>query len=483
MTVESGSYDQATILRRQKIAEAMLSDATKPQEIKHWTQGLAQLGRAGIGGYLGNQANEDAKALRSQDMAQLASMLGGSPATPAAPSVSPAPSPVPATPPGGAPMVAAPMGNAVASAMTPSAPVNTPRPEVMPSAKVWGDKEAEDAGLYEKPAAQPGVKVAQALGGNAPMPAPPPVAAPSAAPAPSGGLLAGASPEQISAIKAGMGASEGSPARAIATALMQNIAVKADAPTDEMREYTLDSKQRTARGEKPLSFFDFKSGLKKAGATNVTTNVDQGENAFAKASGKAQAERFDELAQGGQQAKQMVSDIDTLTELGKNIGTGKGAEITAKIGPWAQAIGVDVKGLSDIQAFEAIVNRVAPSLRIKGSGAQSDFELKNFLKSLPSLGNTPEGNAISAATMKGLQENKIRAAEIGSKALNGEITRPAAEKMLRELPDPMDGYREFMKKKGTGATSTKPPSEGQTATNPATGAKVILKGGQWVPVQ
>lgn len=456
MAADSGTYDQATVARHQKIADAMWSDAFKPKPIRHWAEGLSQLAETGLAGYLGNKADAESKGLKAQDMAQLASMMGGAPATPATPPVSAPPSPVPTTPPGGAPMVAAPMGNAVASAMSPGAvppPVNTPRPEVMPSAKVWGDKEAEDAGLYEKPTAQPGIKVAQALGGNAPMPAPAPVAAPSAAPAPSGGLLAGASPEQINAIKAGMSASEGSPARAIATALMQNIAVKADAPTDEMREYTLDSKQRTARGEKPLSFFDFKSGLKKAGATNVTTNVDQGENAFAKASGKAQAERFDELAQGGQQAKQMVSDINTLTELGKNIGTGKGAEITAKIGPWAQALGVDVKGLSDIQAFEAIVNRVAPSLRIKGSGAQSDFELKNFLKSLPSLGNTPEGNAISAATMKGLQENKIRAAEIGSKALNGEITRPVAEKMLRELPDPMDGYREFMKNKKNPATA------------------------------
>ncbi len=151
----------------------------------------------------------------------------------------------------------------------------------------------------------------------------------------------------------------------------------------------------------------------------------------------------------------MVSDIDTLTELGKNIGTGKGAEILSKVGPWAQAIGVDVKGLSDIQAFEAIANRLAPSLRIPGSGAQSDFELKNFLKSIPALGNTPDGNAIAAATMKGLQENKVRAAEIGSKALNGEITRPEAEKMLRALPDPMDGYREYAKTKGASTSPAK----------------------------
>ncbi len=119
---------------------------------------------------------------------------------------------------------------------------------------------------------------------------------------------------------------------------------------------------------------------------------------------------------------------------------------------------------------------------MKGSGAQSDLELKNFLKSLPSLGNTPEGNAMAATTLKGLQENKVLAAEIASKALNGEITRPEADKQLRNLPDPMTNFREFMKTRGSGAAG-KPTAEGQTATNPQTGEKIMLKGGQWVPVK
>ena len=219
--------------------------------------------------------------------------------------------------------------------------------------------------------------------------------------------------------------------------------------TDEIKEYNLAKSQGFSG-----SFFDFKTGLKKAGATNVTTNVDKGEDSFAKAAGTAQAKRFDDLAADGQQATQMISDINTLTDLGKNIGTGKAAELKAMIGPYAESLGIKVEGLSDIQAYEAVVNRVAPTLRVKGSGAQSDLELKNFLKSLPSLGNTPEGNNIAATVLKGLQENKILAAEIGAKALNGEIKRPEAEKMLRELPDPMKQYRDYMKANRGAPTST-----------------------------
>ncbi len=103
---------------------------------------------------------------------------------------------------------------------------------------------------------------------------------------------------------------------------------------------------------------------------------------------------------------------------------------------------------------------MAPNLRVPGSGAQSDFELKNFLKSLPTLGNTPEGNAIASTVMQGLYENKVRAARIGADALNEKITREEAEKQLRELPDPLEAYRDYMKKNRGAATATGAPPAG-----------------------
>jgi hypothetical protein len=64
---------------------------------------------------------------------------------------------------------------------------------------------------------------------------------------------------------------------------------------------------------------------------------------------------------------------------------------------------------------------------------------------MPSIGNTPEGNALIDKTMQGFVQNKMTAAEIGSMALNGEITRKDADKRLRELPDPMAEWREHQK--------------------------------------
>lgn len=459
---------------RRKIAMELMQQGMDGAPIKHWTQGLAKLGQGALGGYEMYQADQKDKADDVEGAKAYLALLQGSGAPAAAVPAQAAPEPAPAPVPSPSPAVpmAAPMGNKVVDALSPP-PVTGPRPggPVMPSKNVWGDAEAEAAGLYEP--STPNTKLASA-NPNAPIPAAP--AAPPAQPAPSPVAQALVQPPQAppqvvaqaddpnKAKIVQLLSSENPAARKMGKALADSYIATQFKPetTDEIKEYNLAKKQGFTG-----SFFDYKSGLKKAGATNVTTTVDtKGENAFATAAGKLQADRYNDLATEAQSSKQMLSDVQTLNELGKNIQTGKLAEAKAAIGPYANALGIDVKGLSEIQAFEAIVNRVAPNLRVKGSGAQSDYELKNFLKSLPSLGNTPEGNEIATKTMEGLYQNKLAAAEIGSKALAREITPAQADKMLRELPDHMEGYREYLKKTEAGK---KPATGGVRRFNPATG--------------
>jgi hypothetical protein len=615
MTTDSGTYDDATRDRR-KMAAALLGQTLKPEEnVKHWAQGLANLAKAGIGGYMGHQANEEAKAERLQGQADLYTALGlpapaapaespgmfskigallsgggpeVAPAAPAGPVAAPAGLPSDqasyAPPPPAAPAAttfrpgitapAAPAGTAGIASASPGAPDYSKAiagiesggaydklgPQTKTGDRAYGkyqvmgnnipewttqvlgkpmtpeqflsNPDAQEAVFKAKfgdyvqkygpegaakawfagekgmnnPAAKDvlgttvagyGQKFTQALGPQAA----PQVAAALTTPTGDAVLPPGATPAQgalptAEAVKGTSGvladvpqdkklqiaqmlSSKNPTVKAMGSAIMQQ-AIKPET-TDEIKEYNLAKKQGFAG-----SFFDFKTGLKKAGAINVVQNAAKPELAFDTKAGELQAKRFDELAADGQTAKQMVSDITTLTDLGKNIGTGKSAEFKAAIGPYAETLGIKIDGLSDIQAYEAVVNRLAPNLRVKGSGAQSDLELKNFLKSLPSLGNTPEGNEIASTVLIGLQENKIRAAEIGSKALTKEINRSDAEKQLRDLPDPMTKYRDYMKaNRGapTAAGAAKAPVQGQTATNPKTGEKIMLKDGQWVPVQ
>lgn len=245
--------------------------------------------------------------------------------------------------------------------------------------------------------------------------------------------------------------------------------------TAEQKDYAMVVAQAKASGQPVPSFNDYQMQLKRAGATAITNDM-HGEREFDKTSGKIQAERFNDLATDGMTARQNVSDMQTLQTLGNQIGTGKAAQFTAAVGPYAQALGINVKGLPAMEAYEAIVSRVAPTLRVKGSGAQSDFELRNFLKSLPSLGNTPGGNELIGRTMQALYQTKIKAAEIGALALNNKITREDAEAQLRNLPDPMEEWR---KAQGSGAKPVNdrfggapagaPPAPGRYIWDPAKG--------------
>jgi hypothetical protein len=393
---------------RRRLAEALYAQGMENTPIQHWAQGLGRLAQAAMGGYGIYQLDREDKEREAEAVKLLMGAPGLAPsaANAARPEITP-------------PQAVQPQRVAAA---TPAAVM--PRGEVTTTAKVWGDREAEAAGLYE-----PQAKVASA--------APPVVAqsTPAAVPQTPAGIPA----DQAAYIRKLMA----HPAtRDYGAALYQKAVAESAAahkPTDEIREF--EYSQRNP------AFKNYKVDLKRAGAISNNVTIDQkGEGAFSKTAGEIQAKRFDELAAEAPAARQMLSDVETLRTLGSQIDTGKGAEAKAKFGPYAESLGIKVDGLSEIQAYEAIVNRLAPALRVKGSGAQSDYELKNFLKSLPSLGNTPGGNEITSQVLQGLYENKRRAAEIGAAALNGRINREKAEQMLNDLPDPMAGYREFIKK-------------------------------------
>lgn len=466
---DSATYDQATVARHQKIAEAMWSDAFKTKPIRHWSEGLSQLAETGLAGYLGNKADAEAKGLKAQDTAALASLLSGSPTTPAAPPVSPPPSAVPTTPPGGAPMVAAPMGNAVASAMSPGAvppPVNTPRPDVMPTAKVWGDKEAEDAGLYEKPAApQPNVKVAAALGGNAPMPAPAPVATAGAPPAtPSGGLLASATPQQKATIAAGLQASPDSPANKIAMAMITKLAgnetPKYDFKVAGDNLYRTSASSGTAepikdvgRGVKPMT--DEQRAQWKVPDGVAAGIDDNGKPVFSQPSAVNTVspvisginERFDAAAKSAAAAPQLISSIhEARRALDSGAITGAGADqrlFLAKIGT---ALGLPSEAVANTEtaraALGAQVLESAKTLGANPSNADRDYIEKV-------KGGSIKLDEASMRRLLDMQEKWARdgvkrANDMGTKMVQTDPEKLGRFKSLMTFEDP-PAYADYIK--------------------------------------
>jgi hypothetical protein len=224
-------------------------------------------------------------------------------------------------------------------------------------------------------------------------------------------------------------------------------------PTDDMREYEMAKTQGFVG-----SLQDWIAAKPTAGG--VTVNTGDNSSAFGKKADETAATRMSDLVTSGQGAAQFMGDIQALAALGGQIDTGKGAEILNTLGPYAQALGVELNGLSEGQAYQAIIDRMAPAMRPAGSGASSDFDARQFLSSLPSLGRTPEGNQIIMQTLSAMQQHKIAAAEIAGRALSGDITWQAADKEIAALGDPFTAFNEYGKQTGEQGAAPGAPAVG-----------------------
>lgn len=253
-------------------------------------------------------------------------------------------------------------------------------------------------------------------------------------------------------------------------------------PTNDIREYNYAQSQ----GFKG-TFADWQTQNKKAGATVINTGDNSSK--FAEESDKAAAKRLNDIVEAGSAVPQMMDDLQTLATLGAQIGTGKGAQALAALGPYAEALGINISGLGEVQAYQAVTARLIPQMRPPGSGPQTDADARNLLNSIPTLGKTPEGNQLIIQTFQRIQQNRTQAAEIASRAYlpkdQGGITWQEAEKQIRALANPYAEFKQFAKSNPstTAPAASSPQTRAPRARNPQTGETLELRNGKWEPVR
>lgn len=211
------------------------------------------------------------------------------------------------------------------------------------------------------------------------------------------------------------------------------------------------------------------------GGGKTTINVDtKGAGKFAEKANELQAKRYGEIVDASDNAVRLRGDVETLAELGSQIATGKGAQVRLTMAQYAKAIGLDSVAdgltggkLGEMEAFGAIADRLTPQMRVPGSGATSDMEMRTFRNSLPSLLKTPEGNKIVTDTFRGLLDHQAAAGEIAGKAMRGEMAQAEADQAIRALPGPFVNFKSYRK------------GQGEQGGSAAQGAKV--SGTQAVP--
>ena len=256
-------------------------------------------------------------------------------------------------------------------------------------------------------------------------------------------------------------------------------------PTSE-QEYNVYKQTEIAAGRTPSLTFD------QWYTRNKQIESGVGETSFEQGAAKSQVERLNKTVEAGSQARASLVDIGQMREISGRLGSqGSVADFKARIGPMAEALGIKLDGLSDIQAFNSIVQRVAPTLREPGSGSTSDIEFRGMLNALPQLSSNPAARTAILDTMEAMARDKQARGEIAAKVLNREIPRQDGDRMLRELPDPLIGFKAF-KEQNQSLFSGQPQAtqQGQGDQPPVAGARKAADGqwyvqqnGKWFKVQ
>ena len=157
---------------------------------------------------------------------------------------------------------------------------------------------------------------------------------------------------------------------------------------------------------------------------------------FTKEVQKGQAETFKSISAAGDAARKNLRDVERLGDLLNQFQSGGAAAFKQ----FAGNFGIDTKGLTEIQAADAIISRLVPQQRPVGSGTMSDADLALFKKSLPQIINRPGANQIIIKTLKDIANYEIKAGEIADMVNAEEITRAEGRKRLRELVNPIDTF-------------------------------------------
>jgi hypothetical protein len=208
--------------------------------------------------------------------------------------------------------------------------------------------------------------------------------------------------------------------------------------TTEQKDYEYYVNQERAAGRQPASFSDWGRMNRQAAVTPLPGQNPEsmGNQTFQEAAARGDAERFGNIIQQGIQANRLQGDLNSLQELIGPANTNTLAPLRMRLQGVANSVGINTDSLGrlgDAEAIQSIVQRLAPTLRQPGSGAQSDAELKGFLDSLPGLSRSREGNEIIVRTLSRFSERSQQEAAIANDALAGRISRQEARARLVSL--------------------------------------------------
>ena len=183
--------------------------------------------------------------------------------------------------------------------------------------------------------------------------------------------------------------------------------------------------------------------LKKPPAPSATAIAGGAKDVFGEESQKRQATRFSDISTSGDAARRSANDVRRLESLIGKVETGGAAAFKQAAGN----LGINTKGLDDIQALQAVINKLVPAQRPAGSGTMSDADLALYKESLPRIINQPGANREIVRSMKEINQYLIEEGKIADMVLDGSITPAEGRKRLAALGNPVQDFFDRTKSK------------------------------------
>jgi len=172
-----------------------------------------------------------------------------------------------------------------------------------------------------------------------------------------------------------------------------------------------------------LSPEDARAMVKSGNSINMP-GPESADDVLRKQMMEKQGESFNKMMDAGSAAANAAADLQTLQELAP----------LAPTGPLAGRFAEAFPEFNDVSALrQSIINRIAPTLRVEGSGATSDLEFNAMLNSLGSLKNTPEANMAIIAVMQAKAEMNIKKKSIIREYSRNGITFDQAIEQLEQV--------------------------------------------------
>lgn len=161
------------------------------------------------------------------------------------------------------------------------------------------------------------------------------------------------------------------------------------------------------------------------GGTTINMPAAAGaESDLYEALNKRMGEQFADFMTAGATSAVAMQDLDVLQELAP----------LSPAGPVTGRLAEMFPEVSDVAALrQSIITRVAPTLRVEGSGSTSDTEYEGMLRSLGSLRNTPEANQAIIGLMQDKARFNVERANIVRNLQAGQIDPQEANRQIAEL--------------------------------------------------